>query len=261
MQASMNRAKSENILGYAITTQNRNSCIEQILTWIRSGEKGRYLICVNPHSLEIARHDRLFGQAIEGADIVTPDGIGMLLASKILGGSIRERVTGSDIFLGLSKVLNSEGGYRYFFLGSTEKNLALLQKKMKKDFPNIEIAGTYSPPFKNEFTPVENNVMIHAVSHVKPDVLWVGMTAPKQEKWVHQNKDRLNVKLVAPVGAVFDFYIDTIKRSPPWFLDHGLEWLPRLIQEPRRLWNRTLLSAPKFLMRVLIHRFLLSDVK
>jgi N-acetylglucosaminyldiphosphoundecaprenol N-acetyl-beta-D-mannosaminyltransferase len=126
---------------------------------------------------------------------------------------------------------------------------------MQKDFPNIEITGTYSPPFKPEFTPMENNAMVNAVCHAKPDVLWVGMTAPKQEKWVHQNKDRLNVKLLAPVGAVFDFYIDTIKRSPPWFLDHGLEWLPRLIKEPRRLWDRTLLSAPKFLMRVLSQRF------
>jgi N-acetylglucosaminyldiphosphoundecaprenol N-acetyl-beta-D-mannosaminyltransferase len=125
---------------------------------------------------------------------------------------------------------------------------------MQKDFPHIEIVGTYSPPFKPEFSPGENNAMVKAVNHAEPDVLWVGMTAPKQEKWIYQHKDRLNVSFIGAVGAVFDFYVGTVKRSHPWFLEYGLEWLPRLIQEPRRLWNRMFVSAPMFLMRVLRQR-------
>jgi len=96
--------------------------------------------------------------------------------------------------------------------------------------------------------------MIEAVNRAGPDVLWVGMTAPKQEKWIHQNKDKLNVKFIGAVGAVFDFYAGNVKRSHPWFQEHGLEWLPRLLQEPRRLWRRTFVSAPLFLCMVLLQR-------
>ena len=97
--------------------------------------------------------------------------------------------------------------------------------------------------------------MIEAVTRVAPDVLWVGMTAPKQEKWIYNNKEKLNVKFIAAVGAVFDFYTGNVKRSHPWFQRLGLEWLPRLLRQPGRLWNRTLISAPGFLYRIMLQRF------
>lgn len=250
----MNRPHCENILGFPVTTRTREECIDQIFSWIRSGDTARYLVCANPHSFKIERTDRLFRKAVLEADMVTPDGVGMLVASRMLGGGIRERVTGSDIFRELSRALDREGNYRYFFLGSTEDNLARLRNKVQKDYPNIKIAGTFSPPYKPEFSQDENNIMIEAVNTARPDVLWVGMTQPKQEKWIYRNKDRLDVRFVGAVGAVFDFYVGTVKRDYPWFLSHGLEWLPRLIQEPRRLWNRTFISAPLFLMRVLLQR-------
>ena len=250
----MNNFDCENILGFPLTTLEVNDCIRQISAWIRSGEKGHYLVCANPHSIEVARKDIIFKSAIRGADIVTPDGVGMLIASRILGGRIRKRITGSGIFRELSRTLNQQGRHRYFFLGSTEETLALLKAKVYKDFPNIEISGTYSPPFKSQFTSEDNNAMVKAVNRAAPDALWVGMTAPKQEKWIYQHKDRLNVSFIAAVGAVFDFYADRVKRSHPWFLEHGLEWLPRLIQEPQRLWDRTFISAPLFVFRVLIQR-------
>ena len=112
----------------------------------------------------------------------------------------------------------------------------------------------YSPPFKEVFSEEENRAMIEAVNRAGPDVLWVGMTAPKQEKWIYQNKDRLNVKFIGAIGAVFDFYAGTVKRPHPWFLDHGLEWLPRLLGEPRRLWKRMFVSAPLFMARVFAER-------
>lgn len=250
----MNRSHFEDILGFPVTTFEREECINQICKWIESDAKGHYLVCSNPHSFEIAHTDRLFRAAIREADIVVPDGVGILIASRILGGRITERITGSDIFRELSSILNQKGGHRYFFLGSTEKNLARLQDKMQKDFPNIEIAGMYSPSFKSEFSPDENSAMVEIIKHAKPDMLWVGMTAPKQEKWIYQHKDKLNVSFIGAVGAVFDFYSGTVRRPYPWFLEHGLEWLPRLMQEPRRLWNRMFVSAPLFLMRVLIQR-------
>ena len=247
--------KNDNILGYQITCSDVNACIEQILSWIEAGQMGKYFVCTNPNALEVARKDGVFSCAIKEADLVVPDGVGVVIASKILGRGIRERVTGHDIFWHLCLALNRKKGIRCFFLGATDETLLKIFEKMKMDFPSIEVAGFYSPPFKAEFSADDNRSMIEAINRVKPDVLWVGMTAPKQEKWIYHNKDQLDVKFIGAIGAVFDFYAGNVKRSPQWFLDHGLEWLPRLVQEPKRLWKRTLISAPLFLTRVVAERF------
>jgi N-acetylglucosaminyldiphosphoundecaprenol N-acetyl-beta-D-mannosaminyltransferase len=151
--------------------------------------------------------------------------------------------------------LNATKGKRYFFLGSTEEVLEMIKANMARDYPNIIVAGTYSPPFKPEFSEEDNRAMHEAINRAKPDVLWVGMTAPKQEKWIYQNKAALNVRFIGAIGAVFDFYVGRIKRSHPAFQRVGLEWLPRLIQEPRRLWRRNFVSNPKFLIRVIAQKF------
>ena len=173
------------------------------------------------------------------------------MASKLLGGGITDRVTGSDVFEGLTESLNKTGGKRYFFLGSTKEVLAQIKNKMSEGAPNVCVAGTYSPPFKPEFTREDNKAMVEAINAARPDVLWVGMTAPKQEKWIFQNRDKLDVTFIGAIGAVFDFYAGTIKRSHPRFQKYGLEWLPRLIQEPRRLWRRNFVSNPSFVYRIL----------
>ena len=241
----------ESILSYSITRKSTEDCVNEIIKWLESSEKGKYFVCANPHALKIARRDRLFEESIKNANLVVPDGIGIVIASWILGGSIRERVTGSDIFLGLSRALNKKKSYSCFFLGSTEDTLEKIKGKIRKDFPNIHVAGTYSPPFKAEFSEEDTKLMVEAINHAQPDVLWVGMTAPKQEKWIYVNRNKLNVKFIGPVGAVFDFYIGKVKRSHPWFQKHGLEWLPRLLREPRRLWRRSFISFPAFLYYVM----------
>ena len=251
----MEQNSCENILGYSVTTQDATHCVNQICSWIDSGEKGKYAVCVNPHSLEIVKSDPLFRDAVLQADLLTPDGAGILIASRLLKGRIDERVTGSDIFWGLSRVLNQKKGYRFFFLGSTDENLEHVRKKMNINFPSIEIAGIFSPPFKSEFSFDEISRMIEAINRVRPHVLWVGMTAPKQEKWIYRHKDQLDVSFIGPVGAVFSFLGGSVKRSHPWFQNHGLEWLPRLLRQPCHLWQRTLISAPSFLLRVLKQRF------
>lgn len=252
---------TENILGFSIANSDWRTCVDQICAWIESKGMGRYFVCGNPHSFVITVRDPEFAQAIRGADLITPDGFGIVLASRILDGRIRNRITGSGVFRELSHVLNKIGGYRYFLLGSTESNLELIRKKFSREYPNIEIVGTYSPPFNPEFSLEDNEKMVDAVNRARPHVLWVGMSAPKQEKWIYKHKDQLEVNFIGAVGAVFDFYVGTIKRSHPWFLAHGLEWLPRLIQEPWRLWDRTLISAPKFILRVLKQRWADKDDK
>jgi N-acetylglucosaminyldiphosphoundecaprenol N-acetyl-beta-D-mannosaminyltransferase len=165
-------------------------------------------------------------------------------------------VTGSDVFAGLNQRLNAAGLMRVFFLGSTKETLALIKKRMANDYPNVKVAGVYSPPFKDVYSNAEISEIIKAVNSAAPDVLWVGLSAPKQEKFVFESRARLNVKFVAAVGAVFDFYSGNVKRDKDsWFVSHGMEWLPRLLQEPGRLWKRMFVSAPVFLIHVVRQRF------
>jgi len=191
----MKSVETENILGYPVTSKDIQACIRRLISWIQSEEKGKYAVCVNPHSMVIARSDPLFRDAILDADLVVPDGTGIITASKILGGGIRNRITGSDIFWELSRALDCRAGYRYFFLGSTEENLSRIRDRMETNFPNIEVAGTFSPPFRQNFSPEESRRMIESVNQARPHVLWVGMTAPTQEKWVYQHKHLLNANL------------------------------------------------------------------
>jgi len=244
----------ESICSYPVTLWNTEQCTDMIMNWIDDGCSGKYFIAANPHSIVEAEKDPEFKHALLKADLITPDGIGMVVASRLLGGRIRKRVTGSDIFQSVSRSLNEQGRGRVFFMGSTESNLSAIKQKMAIDFPGISAVGTYSPPFKSRFSEADNAEMVDAVNRFRPDILWVGMTAPKQEKWTYHHRDKLNAKVIGPVGAVFDFYIGRVKRSHPYFQQTGLEWLPRLLQQPKRLWRRTCISAPRFLFMVLRSR-------
>ena len=251
---------SEKILDYPVISCKIEACIARIIAWVSDGGKAKTLVCANPHSLAGAAGDDMFRTALLDADMIVPDGAGIVLASHILGGRIRERVTGSDVFRGVNEAMNRRGQESCFFLGATEATLAAIRARMAVDFPNVRVAGTagtYSPPFTNEFTEEENRQMIEAINAAGPDVLWVGLTVPKQEKWIYRNKGKLNVKFIGAVGGVFDFFSGNIRRNEyPWFMEHGLEWLPRLLREPGRLWNRTFISAPVFLFLVLKQKFL-----
>jgi N-acetylglucosaminyldiphosphoundecaprenol N-acetyl-beta-D-mannosaminyltransferase len=247
----------ENILGYDVNALSVDACADSLFKSLREG-KSTWLACFNPHSYAVTLQDETFARALKTADWLVPDGAGVVLASRLLGGKIQDRVTGSDVFAGLHQRMNAAGGMSVFFLGATEETLALMRQSMARDYPNIKVAGTYSPPFKEVYSPAELDAMINAVNSATTDVLWVGMTAPKQEKWIYQNKDRLNVKFIGAIGAVFDFYAGTVKRPHPWFLDRGLEWLPRLLREPRRLWRRNFISTPLFLFHVMQARLQMS---
>ena len=251
----------ENILGYAVNTHEADACADVIVRAIRShsGEGCSWLACLNPHSYAVALDDTQFAVALKDADWLIPDGAGVVLASRMLGGTVKERVTGTDMFFALHERMNLASGMSVFFLGATEETLELICQRMAKDFPRIRVAGCYSPPFKLMYSSAELAEMIAAINAAAPDVLWVGMTAPKQEKWIYENRSRLNVKFAGAIGAVFDFYTGKVKRSPMIFQKLGLEWLPRLVQQPRRLWRRMFVSAPIFVWHTLRARFAASE--
>lgn len=243
----------DSILGFKVDVAAAEQCSAEIFALLQQPGK-RWLACFNPHSYVESLKDPHFTAALQAADWLVPDGVGVVIASRILGGNIRERVTGSGIFYGLHKRMQEQGGMSVFFLGATEETLAEIRVRMARDYPAIRVAGTYSPPFKPEYSRAELDEMISAVNAAKPDVLWVGMTAPKQEKWIYDNLPQLDVKFAGAIGAVFDFYTGRVKRSHPVFRRLGLEWLPRLLQQPKRLWRRMFVSAPIFVAHVLQQR-------
>ncbi|MCK4389507.1 MAG: WecB/TagA/CpsF family glycosyltransferase [Desulfobacterales bacterium] len=242
----------EDVLGIKVSTGALDEIVDKILRFAESNSSTLTIACANPHSLMVAQEDREFFEALNDFHILLPDGIGVVSASRILGGKIRKKIGGPDLFRELSRYANDKGGFRYFFLGSTEDVIKKIRKNMQTNLPNVELVGTYSPPF-GEFWEKKNQRIIETINESKPTVLWVGMTAPKQEKWIYRNRSRLKVPIIGAVGAAFDYFAGTKKR-PQWMIDRGLGWLFRLISEPRRLWKRYLISAPIFAYLVLKQR-------
>lgn len=212
----------------------------------------RIINTLNAHSFILSKKDSLFRDALNSSDILLPDGIGVVFAAKVLKGKSIRKIAGTDLHLYILEKLNESGG-SCFYLGSSEKVLKLISTRLQRDYPHIR-AGFFAPPYKSTFSEDDLSLMVEKVNQHKADVLFVGMTAPKQEKWVIENKDLLDCSVICSVGAVFDFFAGTVKRSGPLWIRIGLEFLPRLIREPRRLWRRNLISTPKFLFEILLYR-------
>lgn len=206
--------------------------------------------CANPHSLVTAQQDTEFLLALNRASHVVADGIGVSLMAKMAGINVGPRITGSDFFGGLMKTLEDRGGGRAFFFGSSRKVLALIRERCARDFPRVTLCGVLSPPYRI-WSQEENAAMLTQINAARPDVLWVGLTAPKQEKWVEANSGKLDVSVIASVGAVFDFYAGTYPRAPEWMCRFGMEWFYRLFKEPQRMWRRNFVSSPLFVLMVL----------
>ena len=214
---------------------------------------GKLLInTINAHSYNTALKDKIFAEALIKGNVLIPDGISIVKACKWLKAKSQpqERIAGWDLFEFEMNRLNQKGG-KCFFMGSSEKVLNLIKRRASVDYPNIQI-GTYSPPYKPEFSEEDNKKIIDAINQANPDLLWIGMTAPKQEKWTYTHWNELNIHChVGTIGAVFDFFAGTIERAPLWWQEHGLEWLYRLIKEPKRMWKRYIIGNTLFLWNIL----------
>ena len=225
---------------------------------------GKKLInTINAHSYNTAQKDDLFAEALTKGDYLIPDGASIIKACKILKAKSqpKERIAGWDLFAFEMQKLNEKGEMRneklkVMFMGSSEKVLGKIREKAAVDYPHLEVV-TYSPPYKPEFSDEDNVAIIKAINDANPDLLWIGMTAPKQEKWTYTHWKELDIHChVGTIGAVFDFYARTAKRAPRWWQEHSLEWLYRLIIEPKRMWRRYLIGNPLFLWNVLKEKWM-----
>lgn len=206
---------------------------------------------INAHSYNTALKDSLFAEALTKGDVLIPDGASIVMACKWLKAKSqpKERIAGWDLFVYEMERLNARGG-KCFFMGSSEKVLALIKTKAAEVYPNITVE-TYSPPYKPEFSDEDNRAIIDAINAAKPDLLWIGMTAPKQEKWAYKHWNELDIDChCGTIGAVFDFFAGTVERAPVWWQEHSLEWLYRLLKEPKRMWRRYIIGNTLFLWNI-----------
>lgn len=238
------------LLGVPIDRESLLEGTEEALQAIHRKRSQVVFVCANPHSLAVAQYDERFRSALMAADFVVADGIGVTLMAQVAGIEVGPRITGTDYFYGVLNALQQRGSGRVFFFGSSPQVLDRIAERFSREFPTLTLCGTLSPPY-GAWSELENHRMVKAINDAKPDILWVGMTAPKQEKWVEANRRQLGVPVIGSIGAVFDFYAGTYPRAPKWICDIGLEWLFRFIREPRRMWRRNFVSAPRFVWLVL----------
>ena len=221
--------------------------------------EGKLLInTINAHSFNTAKKDQLFAEALTNGDVLIPDGVSIVKACKWIKAKSqpKERIAGWDLFSFEMEKLEreseelrtkSEESKIVMFMGSSQKVLDLIVKRAAVDYPHLKVV-TYSPPYKPEFSDEDNKAIIDAINAANPDLLWIGMTAPKQEKWTYSHWNELNIHChVGTIGAVFDFFAGTVERAPIWWQNHGLEWLYRLIKEPKRMWRRYIIGNSLFL--------------
>ena len=223
--------------------------------------EGKVLInTVNAHSFNTAQKDSLFADALMKGDALIPDGISIVKACGWLKAKSqpKERIAGWDLFFYEMDKLNKKGG-KCFFMGSSENVLSMIRIRVATDYPGIRVE-TYSPPYKSEFTKEDNEAIIAAINQYDPDLLWIGMTAPKQEKWVYTHWDELDIHChVGTIGAVFDFFAGTVERAPIWWQENGLEWAYRLLKEPKRMWRRYIIGNSLFLWNILKEKIAIID--
>ena len=227
---------------------------------LKSLPQGKLLInTINAHSYNTALKDPLFAKALMKGDVLIPDGASIVKACKWLNAKSKpkERIAGWDLFVHEMSELekdansNSKDSKKVMFMGSSERVLGLIKIKSAEIYPNLEVV-TYSPPYKPEFSKEDNAAIVTAINSENPDLLWIGMTAPKQEKWTYTHWNELNIHChVGTIGAVFDFFAGTAKRAPQWWQEHSLEWLYRLMIEPKRMWRRYIIGNSLFIRNIL----------
>lgn len=238
--------KRVNVLGVGISVLNLSSALDVIAAAVRERRKG-YICVTGVHGVMEAQDDPRFKEILNGAFLCTPDGMPMVWAGRLAGHAEMRRVYGPDLMLDLC-AWSETSGAKHFFYGGAEGVAGLLAQKLKEKFPGLQVVGTYTPPFR-ALNDAEVQALQAQVAAVQPDIFWVGLSTPKQEKFMAEFLPKLECTLMLGVGAAFDFHSGRVSQAPRWMQRSGLEWFYRLCSEPRRLWRRYFRNNPLFLLK------------
>ena len=240
--------KRVNVLGVGISVLNLQTALAAITDAVRARRKG-YLCITGVHGVMEAQDDVGFKNILNQAFLCTPDGMPMVWAGKLNGHRDMRRVYGPDLMLDVC-AWSETSGCKHFFYGGAAGVAELLAQKLQAKFPKLTVVGTYTPPFR-ALTADEQNQLREQIRAVQPDILWVGLSTPKQEKFMAEYLPKLEVTLMVGVGAAFDFHSGRVKQAPRWMQRSGLEWFYRLCREPRRLAKRYGRNNPLFVLNFL----------
>ena len=228
------------ILGVHVDAVQIPDVIKQMEAWIAAGSNCHSIAFASMHGISEADRDPQFKAIMNGADLIAPDGMPLVWLGRLRGHSLNRRVYGPEVMETFCRETGAR--YRHYFYGGAEGVAKKLAVSLQKKF-HIGVAGTFSPPFR-KLTGEEDDALVDRIHQAAPDVLWVGLGAPKQEKWMHEHRGRLRVPVLLGVGAAFDLNSGRLRQAPAWMRENGLEWLFRLAIEPRRLWKRYLVRIP-----------------
>jgi N-acetylglucosaminyldiphosphoundecaprenol N-acetyl-beta-D-mannosaminyltransferase len=239
------------VLGVRVAAVQIPSLIRKMEDWINLQETGHLIVFANVHVITEAQHDEQF-QTILNTSFNVPDGKPLIWIGRARGHDLKHRVYGPDLLVDFCEGTLVKG-YRHFLYGGAPGVAEQLADELERRFPGNVIAGTYSPPFR-PLTSREDAQVVRMINAARPDVLWVGLGCPKQEKWAYEHRERLEVPVIAAVGQAFDIHSGRTRQAPRWMRESGLEWLFRLAKNPHRLWKRYVLRNSEFLWRLAIEK-------
>jgi N-acetylglucosaminyldiphosphoundecaprenol N-acetyl-beta-D-mannosaminyltransferase len=238
-----------NLLGIGVSAISMSQALETIEGWLLRREQ-HYVCVTGVHGIMESQRDEALRRIHNRAGLVTPDGMPLVWLSRLRGHSHVERVYGPDLMLACCE-RSVHRGYRHFFYGGGEGVARQLADRLARRYPGLRIAGTYTPPFR-PLSAAEDQAITNQINDAGPDIVWVGLSTPMQERWMDAHLGRLGAPVLIGVGAAFDFHAGLKRQAPRWMQRAGLEWLFRLATEPRRLWRRYLRNNPAFVWRMLL---------
>jgi len=236
------------VLGIRFAAIQISDVIDKIEGWIAGGRRTHYVCVSNVHSVVESQRDPRLKEVLNGGDLNVPDGMPIIWLGRSRGNSLPRRVYGPDLFVEFCRETQNRG-YRHYFYGGAPHVVEALIGNLRGMFPEMHVAGHYSPPFR-ALTAEEDLEVIEMINAAAPDVLWVGLGCPKQEFWMRAHRETLSVPAIVGIGQAFDIFAGNVRQAPAWMREHGLEWLFRLLQEPRRLWRRYLIYNVEFILRL-----------
>jgi N-acetylglucosaminyldiphosphoundecaprenol N-acetyl-beta-D-mannosaminyltransferase len=240
--------RTRDVLGVPVSMVDYERTMQVMDRLVTTRERG--YVCVAPvHALVEAQDDGELQRALQEATLVVPDGMPVVWAAKLMGESLGDRVYGPELMLRYCAVCAQRGRRVWLYGGRDQGSLAQLALSLRRRFPGIQIVGGYAPPF-GALSAEEESFVVAQINEIEPDVVWVGIGVPKQEKWMARMRDRLEVPVMCGVGAAFDFHSGRVQMAPAWMQKRGLEWVYRTAQEPRRLLPRYLKTNPRFVLGV-----------